>query len=156
MNKIEPLPMPWVDRIFSKLTMRYGRDFLSRYEGIDLHLVKSNWAEELAGLQNRPEAIKYALDYPSTKAPNVVEFKEMCSRAPTKPMLGLAAPVADKAVIDRATAMAQEAFRPGDPLETLRALAESDARDGTYNGRKVTMAQRQTYRQALGMEGKQA
>jgi hypothetical protein len=147
------LPSAWIDRIFSVLTARFGRDFLGRWEGIQLDIVKADWAEQLAGLQSRPDAIKYALDNVGTKAPNVAEFKELCGRAPVDGLLALRAPKASDDVIEKAVAIARAALltRNGGHLDTLRDLAESDARDGTYRGQPVTMAQRQTYRQALGM-----
>lgn len=150
-----PLPAAWMDRIFSKLSLRFGRDFLGRWEGQDLTLVKADWAEHLAGLQARPKAIKYALENIGGKPPTVDDFKALCNRAPEYGVPKLDAPKADQKVVERASAMAKDALKPSaDHLETLRELANSDARDGTFKGRKVTMAQRQTYRQALGLDRK--
>lgn len=85
------LPMSWVDRIFTKLTMIYGRDFLGRWEGLDITEVKSDWAHELAGFKDHPDSISYALkNMPdSGKPPTVLEFRAMCRKAPepTFPML---------------------------------------------------------------------
>lgn len=150
----EPLPSAWIDRIFAKLAARFGRDFLGRWEGLDLNIVKGDWSEEMAGMQARPDAIKHALDNLGTKPPNVAEFKELCNRAPVDGVLRLVAPKANADVIEKAIALARAALldRKGDQLDTLRELAESDARDGTYRGQTVTLAQRQTYRQALGMD----
>lgn len=157
-NQREPLPSEWVDRIFAKLTARFGRDFLGRWEGVELDVVKADWAEELAGLQKRPDAIKYALDNIGGKPPMVEDFKALCNRAPVDAILRLPSPKANPDVIEKAAQLARAALlqRRGDPLDTLRALAEADARDGTYRGNKVTMAQRETYRQALGMTGRPA
>ena len=55
------LPAAWTDKIFKKMTLAYGRDFLARWEGIDLNDVKSDWSHELAGFADHPEAIAYAL-----------------------------------------------------------------------------------------------
>lgn len=150
----EPLPSAWIDRIFSKLSARFGRDFLARWEGLDLDVVKADWAEEMAGMQSRPDAIKYALDNIGSKPPTVADFKALCNRAPVYGLLRLEAPPANPDVIEKAIQLARQAFadRSGDHLATLRELAESDRRDGTYKGQRVTQAQRQTYRQALGIE----
>lgn len=150
--KREPLPSAWIDRIFSKLSARFGRDFLGRWEGLDLDVVKADWAEELAGLQDRPDAIKYALENIGTKPPNVGEFKEICGRAPVAGLLALDQPRASEDVIERAIGIAREALlrEKGDHLDTLRKLAASDAASGTFNGRPVTPAQRDVYRKALG------
>lgn len=149
----EPLPSAWIDRIFAKLTARFGRDFLGRWEGVEIDIVKADWADELAGMQNRPDAIKYALDHLGNKAPMVDDFKALCGRAPEDGLLKLSAPKANADAIEKAMQKAREALlqRRGDPLDTLRELAESDARDGTFRGQRVTLAQRQTYKQALGL-----
>ncbi len=135
--------------IFSKLSMTYGRDFLSRYEGQDMHAVKADWADKLAGLQHRPEAIKHALDTQGAKPPNVIEFKEACNRAPVRAMLAIAPPKANPDVIERAIAKAREATRfLGDRLDPIRRLRERE-----LNGDKtLTKFQREFWRVALSRE----
>jgi hypothetical protein len=148
-TEIEPLPSEWVDVIFTKLTMRHGRDFLSRYEGVDLAAVKADWAEELAGLQNRPGAIKYALELSVAKAPNVIEFRELCSRAPVRANLSLPAPRADQDVIDRALRKASEVMRKrGDPLDPIRELRRRELE----GDKTLTQFQREFWRKALKSE----
>lgn len=72
-----------IETIFMKLIFTYGRDFLSKYEGLDLDMVKAEWAHELEGFGEMPEAIKYALAHlDPNKAPNVLQFKELCRRGP--------------------------------------------------------------------------
>ena len=57
-----------VEMIFTKLGLVYGRDFLSRWEGLDLVDVKNDWAHELAGVS--VDSVRYALkNLPSMKAP---------------------------------------------------------------------------------------
>jgi len=56
------LPLPWVERIFQKLTLNFGRDFTSRWEGVPLDEVKSDWAFELRGFQQNPAAIKHGIE----------------------------------------------------------------------------------------------
>lgn len=72
----------WIDVIFTKLSMTYGRDFLGRWEGLDLEDVKSDWAHELRCFDGKPEAIKYVLQNLPVKAPTVVEFKMIGARRP--------------------------------------------------------------------------
>jgi hypothetical protein len=80
------LPENWCKRIFARLTMVYGRDFLSRWEGQDLGEVMADWSKELAGMQNAPHAIAYALEnMDPNKPPNVLQFKALCHRAPSPP-----------------------------------------------------------------------
>lgn len=86
------LPAAWVDRIFTKLTIRYGTSFRARYAGIEETALKDDWAEQLAGLRNHPEAIAYALaNLPVERAPNVSEFRVLCNQAPPAPVAGLLA-----------------------------------------------------------------
>ena len=83
------LPAAWTDKIFEKLTVTYGRDFLSRWEGMDLNAVKSDWAHELSGLFRQPSSIAWALDHLPEKPPTVVQFRRIANEmpAPTEPQL---------------------------------------------------------------------
>ena len=77
------LPLEWVDRIFEKLALVYGRDFLGRWDGLDIRAVKADWAHELGRFNNAPDSIRFALDsLPLTKPPTALEFKHLCNRAP--------------------------------------------------------------------------
>lgn len=76
------LPLPWVEKIFQKLSLVYGRDFLGRWEGIPIEDVKSDWAHELSGYQQSPDAISYALQHLPNKPPTVLEFRTICQAAP--------------------------------------------------------------------------
>jgi hypothetical protein len=76
--------------------MIFGRDFLSRYEGLDVAAVKAEWAEDLAGFQQAPAAIKFALDnLPSDKPPTSLQFRDLCRRAPQYAPKALPAPTPD-------------------------------------------------------------
>ena len=90
------LPLPWVDRIFDKLTLVYGQSFLRRWSDIDLNAVKSDWAHELAGFEHHPKAIAWALqNLPTDKPPTVLDFKFIARRAPPEELPRLEAPKAD-------------------------------------------------------------
>jgi hypothetical protein len=81
------LPLPWVDKIFSKLTLIYGRDFIGRWEGLEIADVKADWSHELDGFEKFPDGIAYALkNMPPGKPPTVLEFRALALRAP-KPEL---------------------------------------------------------------------
>ena len=74
------LPDSWVDRIFDKLTLVYGHQFLSRWDGIEIADVKADWAHELRGFAQNPGAIAYGLEHlPQGKAPTVLEFRAICN-----------------------------------------------------------------------------
>lgn len=89
------LPTKWVEALFTKLTLAYGRDFAGRWEGIDLNDVKTDWGHELAGFDSHPEAIAYALANLPPKAPTVMEFRALCRRAPVAAVPLLDSPVAN-------------------------------------------------------------
>jgi hypothetical protein len=94
------LPLPWIDKIFHKLTLVYGREFIGRWEGLELADVKTDWAHELAGLENFPEGIAFALqNMPSGKPPNVLEFRAMALKAPRPALKQLEAPKADQSKV---------------------------------------------------------
>jgi len=91
------LPIETVDYIFSRLTVRFGRPFLARWDGIDLDLVKADWAQELDGFQQWPEAIVFALDNlgADKPPPTVDQFKAIARRAPAPQRKALPEPAAN-------------------------------------------------------------
>lgn len=91
------LPDPWVEKIFTKLSLVYGRAFLSQYEGMDLLAVKADWAHELAGFEKLPDALAYALKHlPIDRPPNVLQFRALCRKVPTPEFKALPVPKADR------------------------------------------------------------
>ncbi len=82
-----------VDMIFTKMTLVYGRDFLGRWEGLNLADVKTDWAHELGGFEPHPEAIAYALqNLTPGKPPTVLEFRAIALKAPLPQWQELPAP----------------------------------------------------------------
>lgn len=70
---------------------------------MDIELVKADWAEELAGFANWPEAIKYAFDHmDSEKPPTATMFRDIARKAPAKQMPALPAPIVDPEVMAKA------------------------------------------------------
>ena len=95
-NQTATLPLAWVEKVFRKLTVVYGRDFMARWEGQEINDVIEDWAEELAGFVNWPEAIAWALkNLPDSKPPTVLEFRALCFKAPKPDRLALPEPAAD-------------------------------------------------------------
>ena len=80
------MPLQAVDRLFSRLTMTYGPSFTRIFDGLDLNEVKSLWAHELAyySTHERMADIAWALENLPERAPNVIEFKNLCKSAPKK------------------------------------------------------------------------
>ena len=78
------LPSAWVEMIFKKLTLLYGKQFLAQWEGLDIAEVKADWAEELGRFADSPKALQFALENVSGKwpPPTVREFAEIALGAP--------------------------------------------------------------------------
>ena len=142
------LPMPWIEKIFHKLILTFGRDFLDRWKGIPLEDVKADWAHELRGLQQNPSAIKYGLENClNGKAPTVQEFRAVCIRRPDA-SLALPEPAADPQRV--AAELAK--------LAPVRTVAMVDHKAWAKRlkacheaGEKLNMNQVSCYTEALGI-----
>lgn len=146
------LPSSWTDKIFTKLTLAYGRDFLSRWEGIDLNDVKSDWSHELSGFDAHPEAIAYALANLPPKPPSVIEFRALARRAPMPEAPRLEAPKADPvrvaAEIAKQTGLREALAPKHNPKEWAQRIVDRAAAGDRI--RPITL---KFAREALGMEG---
>jgi hypothetical protein len=88
MNK-QPLPLEWIERIFSRLHGRFGNSFTDKFKmgqydanGNDIGLLNAKhvWSEELAGIS--PERIKNGLLATYEYAPSCDQFKSQCKSTP--------------------------------------------------------------------------
>jgi hypothetical protein len=143
----DPLPCAWIDRIFSRIGIRYGIEWTRRWEGYEMKAVKADWAQELGGLQQNPTAISHGLDnLPPEKPPTATQFKALCVGAPCYFEKQLPAPKADSAVV---AAVVSGVPRGGshDPKAWARRLRERDEA-----GEKLPSAIRTMYRAALASE----
>lgn len=75
------LPVQAIDRLFARLIGTYGREFMAKWEGVPEQLAKSSWAHELSGFAGRLDAIAWALENLPERAPNAIEFRNLCRRA---------------------------------------------------------------------------
>lgn len=85
-----------VEVIFTHCSLYYGRDFMARWEGLDEKTVMRFWERELRSFEERPEAIRYALDNLPLRPPHVGEFREIARRAPEKQVPQIEQPPMDK------------------------------------------------------------
>lgn len=148
------LPSAWTDKIFAKLSLAYGRDFIGRWEGIDLGDVKTDWSHELSGFDAHPEAIAYALANLPQKPPTVIEFRAIARRAPLPDAPRLEAPKADPAKVAAEIAKQTDlksAFAPKhNPKEWAQIIVDRAAAGDRI--RPITL---RFAREALGLEGVQ-
>lgn len=146
------LPSAWVDRIFEKLSLVYGTGFTRRWDGLDAAKVKADWAHELRGLAQAPQAIAHGLAHlPTDSPPTVLQFRQLCQRAPQMPAPELPSPPPDPQRVAQALAqMSQHRQTPGqrDPKAWAWALKAREERDR----RSVTRAQAAMWRTALEHE----
>lgn len=76
------LPLQAVERLFDRLSATYGRQFFGLYEGLDPAAIKTIWAHELSGFRNNLPAVAWALENLPERAPNAIEFRNLCRKAP--------------------------------------------------------------------------
>jgi hypothetical protein len=109
------MPLQAVDRLFSRLTMTYGPSFTRTFDGLDLNEVKSLWSHELSfyNTHEKMSDIAWALENLPERAPNVIEFKNLCRKAPKREAPKLPEPKANperlKAELAKLMAPAKEA-----------------------------------------------
>lgn len=141
------LPSAWIDRIFERLELAYGHRFLSQWPGMSLDVVKRHWVEEMDGMEHHSDAIVWALqNLPADEPVNVLQFRALCRRAPTKQAPALPAPAVDRAKAKRAIEAAMQAFSSPRDLHTpVRTLMLRELE----GDRQLTRAQRQFWRQCL-------
>lgn len=154
---VGPLPMPWVSRIFEKLSMTYGRDFLSRWDGFSeesMLEVKAYWAEELSGFVEQPDAIAHALAHLPAKAPNVIEFRQLCRMAPKPEFKQLPRPTQDPQAVAEVVGVVKSKLSKLPEIDPKGWAKKLKARH--ERGEKLGAHQISAYRQALGMEGRQS
>jgi hypothetical protein len=143
------LPAAWVDRIFERLTLRYGHDFLRRWEGINMGPVKADWAETLAGLERSPDALRYGLDHlPDREAPTAGQFRAICAIALREERQQQGA-LSLKPNREGARLALDALRRIAVPKEKPRQWAR-DLKAREDAGETLTNAQRAAWREALG------
>ena len=97
-----------VEAIFTKCSLRYGRDFTGRWEGLDLADVKADWAHELKGV--KPETVRHGLKNLPDKPPTVKDFINACKGAPESPHLKLTTTIANPELVRECMARARAAM----------------------------------------------
>lgn len=142
-----------MERLFDRLAATYGAGWERSLGGSPIADVKTIWAHELSGFETRLYCVAWALENLPERAPNVIEFRNLCRRAPfhdESPAL-LPEPKADPARV--AAELAK--------LSSLRATVTGNGKDmkaWAYRlkarddqGEKLSRYQRECYRTALGM-----
>jgi len=166
-NHASSLPERWVHSLWTELGANYGARWPRQFPvppcppGVDAakhaadHIagIQAVWAKRLGHLQSNPGALRYALDHLPENPPTLPEFAALCNRRPDRPAPALDAPKADPKRVQQVLAGLDTKRAPVDRLAPLRALHDRDVNHGGVlaNGKTITLAQRATYRQALGL-----
>lgn len=74
----QPLPRTWIEKLFDKMLLSYGKKFTDQWIGADPDKLIAHWADELSGYSREELSRGYAglesRDWP----PTLPEFKRMC------------------------------------------------------------------------------
>lgn len=89
------LPMNAIDRLFERLAATYGAAWTRQWADVPMNDVKSSWAHELEGFAGQLEVLAWALENLPERCPNVIEFRNLCRRAPAPCVPKLPEPKAD-------------------------------------------------------------
>jgi hypothetical protein len=146
----QPLPAEWTDRLFGRLAVRYGHEWLRLWEGLDMAAVKADWQQQLGGMHLTPEAqdrLRYGLDnLPPDRPPTVAVFKAICNRAPVNapPALVGPTPSVDPQRVALLREKLAEAFAAKHPRAWAHRLKERHEA-----GERLSLAQIDMYQSAL-------
>jgi hypothetical protein len=90
-------PVQAIDRLFQRLAATYGASWERSLGQAPIADAKSAWAHELQGFAGRLDCLAWALENLPEKVPNVIEFRNLCRRAPEPATPRLPEPAADPA-----------------------------------------------------------
>jgi len=142
----QPLDLPRVKRIFTRLTLRYGAQFMNLWPGIDdMTPVHMDWAIVLGGLSD--EALTFGLENLPDRPPIATAFRDICRRSGhVVKALPQARPEPDLERLEREFRRLGElaAQTKKDPKGWARRLREKDKA-----GEHISTVQRNAYRNAL-------
>lgn len=135
-----PLHASLVERLFARLTVRYGSAFTRQYADLDIDAVKADWADVLEGFDRA--ALAYAVQYLPASPPNAIAFREICRRAPEPEQARIAGPTVrpDPARVRQLIASVTDAKR--DNLTPAERVAERLRQIEAANGGVLSVAQR--------------
>ena len=144
------LSLKTVDMIHTRLLVRYAGKWLSLYAGVNLDMVKTDWSEELAGIN--AARIDHAFEnLPPDNPPNASQFRALCLtwHQPAAPVLPAPKidPEQSREGIQRLNAALAQIGRAQASRGRLQWAYDLQERDAA--GDSLTPLQRADYKQAL-------
>lgn len=138
------LPVTVIDRLFQRMSATYGSAWDRSMGTAPISDVKTAWMHELQGFSGRLDAIAWALENLPERCPNVIEFRNLCRKAPEPEKPKLPEPPADPVRLRAELAKLQpiiDAAKRAVTVDRLawarRIVARRDAGErvavGTYN-----------------------
>lgn len=141
------LPLMWIDRIFDKLTLAYGVEFLNKWKGVPIADVKTEWAERLSGFAKDSASIVYALDHLPTDRPvNVLQFLALCRSAPAPEGLPRIEHKVNPEIAKKAIQAMQSSIAPQAKVGTNHAWAYAIQAKDRLNPKSVSPTVREIYK----------
>lgn len=95
------LPIKAVDRLFERMAATYGGQWSRQWADVPMSDVKAAWGHELSGYAENLKALAWALENLPERCPNVIEFRNLCRRAPQPEAPKLPEPKADPERVQR-------------------------------------------------------
>lgn len=74
----DPLPISWVEALFDKMSLSYGKKFVDQWGGVDPKKLKDHWAEQLAVMSRTELSRGYRALETREWPPTLPEFKKLC------------------------------------------------------------------------------
>jgi hypothetical protein len=143
-----------VERLFARLSAKYGRAFIAKYEGVDAAAVRADWARELRGY-NDPrggEIIAWALDHLPESVPNSIQFRNLCRQASINRHEALPAPQGKPLTEEQGAKLRTTIAAFGAPKAVGKNLEWADRiMQRVQEGRSPSVCARQMAMHALGL-----
>lgn len=121
------LPIKAVDRLFERLGATYGAAWTRQWVDVPMNDVKTAWAHELQGYATNLQPIAWALENLPERCPNVIEFRNLCRRAPAPEVPRLPEPKIDPERLKHELAK----------LSSIRASVAPGSSDGREWARRI-------------------
>ena len=138
-----------IDRLFKRLSATYGAAWERSLGAVPVGDTKTVWAHELSAFKGSLHRIAWALENLPEKCPNVIEFKNLCRRAPAPELETLPEPKADpervKAELAKLGGIKNVPVQPSGRFDWAHSILERQA-----SGEKVSPTVVQMAQSALG------